>query len=138
MLSTIDAAAAAPPVIYMTEADHYRLSQLVSSSGVGPRGTKILAEELARAVIVRPGELPQAFAKLGSTVRYEDRTSGRGRTVQLVLPEAADIDQNRISVFTPVGAALLGLAVGQEFTWEAADRPHVLRILEVADGHETA
>jgi len=35
------------------------------------------------------------------------------RRVQLVAPEAADIAAGRISVLTPVGAALIGLSVGQ-------------------------
>ena len=58
--------------------------------------------------------------------------------VQLVLPNAADIDEDRVSVFTPVGAALFGLTAGQAFAWEAADGARVLRILEVTDDDEAA
>lgn len=131
--------AAPQPPIYITEADNHRLSSLVGGSAAVSPGATLLRTELERAVVVGPGELPRRFAKLNSTVRYEDRASGKTRTVQLVLPDAADIDENRISVFTPVGAALLGLKVGQEFTWGGdAGRTRVLRVLDVEDGHEAS
>ena len=139
MPTRIGRPAAPPPNIYITEADIQRLSSMVGASAVASPGTALLRAELERAVVVGPGEFPRRFAKLNSTVRYEDRATGKTRTVQLVLPDTADIDQNRISVFTPVGAALLGLKVGQEFAWGGeAGRARVLRVLEVEDGHEAA
>jgi regulator of nucleoside diphosphate kinase len=38
-----------------------------------------------------------------------------------VLPEDADIDKRRVSVLAPIGAALIGLSVGQEIGWKVAD-----------------
>jgi regulator of nucleoside diphosphate kinase len=40
------------------------------------------------------------------------------RTVTLVYPDEADLTQGRISVLTPVGAALIGLSVSQSIEWE--------------------
>ncbi|GEP07041.1 hypothetical protein MOX02_50790 [Methylobacterium oxalidis] len=40
-----------------------------------------------------------------------------GKIVTLVYPGEADIGQARISVLTPVGAALLGLSKGQSISW---------------------
>lgn len=137
MLALAGGPTAAPPVIYMTQADHHRLSSLVGSNVVGLRGAELLAEELDRAVLVDPGHAPR-FARLGSRVRYEDCASRRVREVTLVLPDAADIDQDRVSVFTPVGAALLGMTVGEAFTWTADGRVRELRILEVTDDAHAA
>ena len=39
----------------------------------------------------------------------------------LVYPPEADIDAGRISVPTPIGTALLGLAEGQSIDWTARD-----------------
>jgi regulator of nucleoside diphosphate kinase len=50
---------------------------------------------------------------MGSQVVYRDEETGRIREVTLVYPHQADINLNRISVLTPVGAALIGLAEGQ-------------------------
>jgi transcription elongation GreA/GreB family factor len=70
---------------------------------------------------------PKFFVRLNSIVEYTDLLSGRTRKLSLVLPHEADIDQNRISVTTPVGAALLGLTPGQSFSWTTDDgRPHAL------------
>ena len=44
----------------------------------------------------------------------------------------ADIQANRVSVITPVGAGLIGMAAGQEIDWPCPDgRPRKLRILRV-------
>jgi regulator of nucleoside diphosphate kinase len=38
-----------------------------------------------------------------------------------VLPPEADISAGRISVLTPIGAALIGLSPGQSIDWETRD-----------------
>ncbi|HEX2561736.1 GreA/GreB family elongation factor [Phenylobacterium sp.] len=69
-----------------------------------------------------------------STVSYLDHASGQNRTVTLVLPHEADIDQGRLSVTAPAGAALLGLSAGDVFSWRGDDgRVHELTVLRVSD-----
>ena len=129
--------AAVQPAVYITPADHERLSAMVGSIADATPGAALLREELERALIVGPDELPAGFVKLGSTVRYEDRATRTTRTVRLVLPQAADIDENRVSVFTPVGAALLGMTAGQAFLWEPEPgRVRILRVLYVSDADD--
>jgi regulator of nucleoside diphosphate kinase len=89
-----------------------------------------LIEEIERADLRAPGEMPDNVVTLGSevTFRHDERT----QTVCIVAPEEADIDRRRISVLTPVGAALLGLAVGQRISWEMPDkRVALLEVLAV-------
>jgi regulator of nucleoside diphosphate kinase len=50
---------------------------------------------------------------MNSKVRYRDEAVDTSRDVKLVYPEHAD-GWARISVLSPLGAALLGLSVGQE------------------------
>ncbi|HBR45490.1 MAG TPA: nucleoside diphosphate kinase regulator, partial [Afipia sp.] len=40
------------------------------------------------------------------------------RAMPLVYPEAADVDAGRISILTPIGAALIGLSVGQTIEFQ--------------------
>jgi len=136
MLARADAVVAARPAIYITDADLERLSRLLGVTSARSRGAALLAAELDRAIVVGPDELPEAFVKLGSRVHYEDRNTGKRRRVELVLPAAADIDENRVSVFTPVGAALLGLMRGEDFSLEAEDGVHTLRVMAVEDGDD--
>jgi regulator of nucleoside diphosphate kinase len=70
---------------------------------------------------------------MGSTVTYRP-DNGEDRTVTLVYPAEADISLNRISVLTPVGTALIGLAKGQSITWAARDgNRHVLSVIAVTN-----
>ena len=139
MTSLTTRASARPPPIYITAVDHQRLSGLVGSSITVSPGAALLRDELDRATIVGAGASARRFARIDSAVTYEDCATGKVRTVQLVLPDAADIDANRVSVLTPVGAALLGLKVGQTFAWGEKDgRPRTLRILDVEHAREAA
>lgn len=63
--------------------------------------------------------MPPNTVQMGSTVTYE--AEGRTRQVTLVYPAEANIDAGCISVGTPVGTALLGLAEGQSIDWKARD-----------------
>ena len=49
---------------------------------------------------------------------YRDETTGREQTVTLVFPGEADIALGRVSVLTPIGVALLGLAEGASSSWD--------------------
>jgi regulator of nucleoside diphosphate kinase len=94
----------------------------------------VLAEELERAHVladVRSGH----SVGMGSEVEFRDDTTGKVQTLTLVYPGDADIAQGRISVLTPVGAALIGLSAGDSITWETRTgevrRLTVLKIREL-------
>lgn len=117
------------PTIYVTETDYERLTNLAEKGET--HGARILAEELERAVIV--GEaFGRPFVRLNCAVQFTDLMTGRTRRVEVVPPNEADIDRNRLSVLTPVGAALIGLPAGETIGLKTDDgRPHVLHVLEV-------
>ncbi len=50
---------------------------------------------------------------MGSIVKYRDNTTGQVIEVTLAYPRAADGQRGRVSVLEPLGAALIGLSVGQ-------------------------
>lgn len=121
----------APPPVYVAEDEFDQLSQIAAAAASAAAG--LLRAELARAVVVAAEGEPRCFARLSSEVEYEDLTSGKVRTVELARPEAADLDEGRISVLSPVGAALLGLTPGATFSWTTEDgRPRLLRVRRVA------
>jgi regulator of nucleoside diphosphate kinase len=120
----------AKATVYVAEDQHEQLQHIADRSAA--EGAALLRKELERAVIVAPDEAPRRFVQLNSTIEYEDLLSGKVRTVTLVAPHEADIDERRISVATPVGAALLGLVTGESFSWITQDgRPRVLTIRRV-------
>lgn len=84
-----------------------------------------------RARVVADNKVPPNVVRIGSRVQYRTDRNEQIEVV-LVLPADADISQDKISVLTPVGAALIGLRTGQSITWEARDgRKHALTVLSV-------
>ncbi len=100
--------------IYVAASEQERLHNLADASA--EPGAALLREELARAIVVGE-DAPQAFVRLDSTIEYAEPASGRRRTLTLVVPGRANIDEHRISVLSPIGAALLGLVPGASFNW---------------------
>ena len=64
--------------------------------------------------------MPADVVRMGSTVTFKS-DDGHTRTMKLVYPADESLDEHRISVMTPVGAALVGLGVGQSISWTARD-----------------
>ncbi|MCB1347978.1 MAG: nucleoside diphosphate kinase regulator [Maritimibacter sp.] len=95
-----------------------------------------LLDELGRARIVAPAKMPANVVSIGSTVTYRDESTGLEKTVTLVFPEDADITRQRVSVMTPIGVALLGLAEGAEFYWDTRDNQR--RMLSVTKVEQAA
>ncbi|MCL2525182.1 MAG: nucleoside diphosphate kinase regulator [Betaproteobacteria bacterium] len=77
-----------------------------------------LRAELERAIIVPSATMQKGVVTMGSRVRYAEVESGNSREVQIVYPDEADPSQGKVSVFAPVGAALIGLTIGQEIDWD--------------------
>jgi regulator of nucleoside diphosphate kinase len=96
-------------ILIITDRDFSRLAAL------RPRGQ--LEEELERATVVPTAAVPATVVTMHSRVRYLDESTGERRDVEIVYPEQADVAAGRISVLAPVGAALLGLSVGQGIDW---------------------
>jgi regulator of nucleoside diphosphate kinase len=122
------------PPITITTGDMHRLSLLANSSMTRfPRVAHFLAREMDRASVVPEQPALQGVVRMGSQVTYRDEVTGRVREVTLVYPHEADIDLNRISILTPVGAALIGLSVGQTIEFQTPTRDkRSLTILSVS------
>lgn len=89
-----------------------------------------LIEEIERADLRATADMPDDVVTIGSEVTFRD--GDRTQTVRVVLPRDADLEHGRVSVVTPVGAALLGLSAGQRITWEMPDgRTRLIEVLHV-------
>jgi len=92
----------------------------------------MLLEEIERAELHDAGSLPADAVKLGSSISFLDERTGKERNVQLALPVDANIAEGRISILTPVGAALYGLRAGDEIDWpDIEGNERRIRIVEV-------
>lgn len=107
------------PNILLTSDDSERLRRLAdAASEKFPRTAEFLAREVDRASLIDAGEATSNLVTMGAQVVYRDDDTGKTRSVILVYPDEADLDEGKISVLTPIGAALIGLSVNQSIEFE--------------------
>lgn len=110
--------APARPAITVTADDHAMLSRIAAGAAhTMPELAAELTHELDRARLLPEGRVSAEHVHIGSAVTYRDESTGREITVTLVWPQDADIEKNRISVMTPIGVALIGMAAGRSIDW---------------------
>lgn len=107
-----------PPIV-LTRTDCEKLTRIANAAAqTFPRTADFLAREVERAQVVEDVETLPDRVKMGSQVTFRDEATGQERMVTLVYPPEADVSEGKISVLTPVGAALIGLSVGQAIEWQ--------------------
>ena len=95
-------------------------------------GKAALEEELLRAEVVEPHEMPDDVVTMNSTVVFETAPGNRIFKKTLVYPGDVEKIENSISILAPVGSALLGLSVGDEMQWTVpGGRSTSVRIKEI-------
>ena len=130
--------------IYITEYDLNRLTELLDV-GLTFRGSKSesdhldgLKEELDRANIVLPKDIPHDAVTMNSRVRLSDMGKAEKLVYTLVFPRDADAATGRISVLAPVGTAILGCRVGDIIEWLVPAGKRKLKIEEILYQPEAA
>ena len=122
-----------PPPIYVIDTEADALYELaVSIEQRSPDVAHKLCEELDRANVLSVQDIPSDVVIMRSHVEFVDERSGDKRKVELVWPRDADMDRNRLSVMTLVGAGLIGMRKGVSIDWpDRSGEKRRLRIVEV-------
>lgn len=122
-------------LIYVTNQDKQRLEDLlmeVEASDSRKHGDlKALTEELHRAVIVDPTNVPHDVITMNSRAEMRDLESGETVAFTLVFPSEANIDEEKISVLAPIGAGMLGYRVGDEFEWKVPEGLRRMKVMKI-------
>jgi len=120
--------------IIITAADHAELDNVITFTGkVSERARAefhALEGELRRAEIVTPEAIPSDVITMNSRAELLDLETNEVMQFTLVLPRDAKIDEGKISVLAPLGTAMLGYRVGDEFEWHV---PYGVRRLKVTN-----
>ena len=121
--------------IHITTQDKQRLEDLlVEVQASDPRkhgDLNGLLEELQRAVIVDPKNVPADVITMNSRAEMRDLESGETVAFTLVFPSEANIDEEKISVLAPIGAGMLGYRVGDELEWNVPDGLRRMKVTKI-------
>ena len=118
--------------IYITERDMERLQALIDIGGKKDAAyLERLEEELDRAKVVDPRDIPDDVVTMNSSVMVKDLDTNEEKTFVLVFPGKANMTENAISILAPVGTALIGYKEGDVIDWEvpAGTRIQIIKVL---------
>ena len=115
-----------------------RLRSLIESLKSSREDIKDLRAELDHARIVAPAAIPPDVITMNSKAQLRDLSDNETMTYTLVFPARANADDGMISVLAPIGTAMLGHQVGDEFEWNVPAGAIRLRVENVLYQPEAA
>ncbi|MCE6990133.1 GreA/GreB family elongation factor [Dyadobacter sp. CY323] len=122
--------------VILSEDDFRMLKQFAETfPGSANANEMSLSYELNRAIVVENEDLPPDSIRLNSHVKVRELTSNKEMEFAIVMPALADFNQKKISVLTPMGAALIGLCKGETVEWKmpaGMKKFEVLDVIQVA------
>ena len=121
------------PHIVISSLDLARLERLLDTlPDTRFPGKQALEQELERAEVRDPEEMPPHVVTMNSEVRFRLEPSGDEFCLTLVYPKDANGQPDRISILAPIGSALLGLSIGYEISWPGPGGKQLqVRIIEI-------
>jgi transcription elongation factor GreA len=93
-----------------------------------------IENNLAISNIIDLNNLTNDRVVFGSMVKVEDIKTGKDTLYQLVGPFESDINQNKISVTSPIGKALIGKNIGDQVKVNTPGGIRELEIIEMSAG----
>lgn len=130
----------AKPPITLSSLDVDRIEALLAAIPASAfPGKAELQAELDRADILEPDQMPATVVTMNSTVQFTIVETGKEFVLNLVYPRDMDGSADKISIFAPVGSALLGLSVGDELAWPGlGGKPMTVRVKQIIYQPESA
>ncbi|MFH4731840.1 nucleoside diphosphate kinase regulator [Vibrio diabolicus] len=116
--------------IYISSLDMNRITALLDKMPNIAVELVELEAELDRATVLEPEQMPDNVVTMNSTVEFKFAGEDRTMTKTLVYPSELKSSDD-ISIFAPVGSALIGLSVGQKLEWPMPNNQ--VKTIEIVD-----
>ncbi len=94
------------------------------------RDLRYFQGRLERAILVDPSGQSKDEVRFGAEVEIED-ASGARVAYRIVGEDEAEVNAGRISWASPLGKALIGLRVGDSFSWQRAGNAQDVAVVEI-------
>ena len=120
------------PVV-LCESDHKKLIGLLNfDSKLNAEQEMTLAHEINRAIVVKDSAFPLNTIRIGSMVTIVELDSEKEKEFTIVMPKEADIRNKKISIYSPMAAAIIGFRIGDEVVWKMPSGLKKIRIKKVS------
>ncbi len=120
--------------IYLTNIDRERIKKKIDKMAENnqqiDKSVKNLERELNRAIISDSKQIPRDVITMNSKALL--KLNDEEIEVSLVYPEDADLSSMKISIFSPIGTAILGYKEGNIVEWEVpsgSSKIHIKKVL---------
>ena len=90
-----------------------------------------IENELSRAKILPYKDMPNNVVTLGSQVTFKILDTQKTFTKTLCLPADTNKFEDCISIFAPVGSAIIGLSTGQRIKWKTLGTQQSVEVIDV-------
>ncbi|MCC5880523.1 MAG: nucleoside diphosphate kinase regulator [Idiomarina sp.] len=121
----------AQPDIILSSYDVDNIERWIEKSKLPAEIIDGLETELARATIVKHADLPSDRVAMGSQVTFKITELNKTFSKTLCYPNDVAEHEDALSIFAPVGSALIGLAVGQSIEWPGQRGVQHVEIIDV-------
>jgi regulator of nucleoside diphosphate kinase len=120
------------PVI--KESDCFNIKAIVNnlSPAEKTKEISILMKEIYRATVLPDEQVADDIIQLNSTFEVKDVSTNQVLNFTLTVPKLANLAEKKLSIFTPLGAALIGFRQGMVIDWELPGGKKKLEILKVS------
>ncbi|MGI4720678.1 MAG: nucleoside diphosphate kinase regulator [Janthinobacterium lividum] len=110
------------PSILVSWLDMDRLDRMLDALPASQAAARdALLDELGRASLAEPWEMPPDVVTMNSRVRFSFDGAEEEVCMTLTYPKDMHGDPEQLSILTPVGTALLGLKAGDTIKWQRPD-----------------
>ena len=118
---------ASKPNIIVSEQDLHRLETMLEHQTVLTPTMKHLEDELARAEVVEPQNVPTDVVTMNAKVLITIAPATESTEITLVYPHDFKGEKGQVNIIAPIGAAILGLSEGQDIEWPQPDG-HMMKV----------
>ncbi|PKG52653.1 MULTISPECIES: GreA/GreB family elongation factor [Olleya] len=121
--------------LILEKKEYVYLKRILNISGYGDDASVTkslvkLSEELKTAQIVNNDEVPEDIVRFNSIVTIAS-DNGWEKELQVVVPMEKNVTLNKVSVLTPMGAALFGYSKDDTIDWDFPGGAQKIRIVDV-------
>ena len=107
---------------------------VAENESIESKSARKLAAELDNNPLVLGKEaFPKDVIRIHSEVTLQDLKTKKEISFTLVLPGEANVQLKKVSVYAPMGTAVIGYKEGDEFIWEMPSGEKAFTILRVTN-----